>query len=1630
MLRARLIKCGTCSRHRIMLQANKNETCNPEDYVKPPSKNQKDLEVQLILSLILGISALIAFCILRPRWPALYSARKRRLDADTAPPTLSNSSFGWIPHLLRVTDEQVLASAGLDAFVFLAFFKMAIRLFMTMAFFAVVVLWPINSHYRDFQLGIGDGHGNGSSSTAYHDLYGPIRRPLYGQSFALDALPGSGEDKSRVRTYLWAYVVFTYFFVGLTLYFINRETFRIIGLRQKYLGSQSTITDRTFRLTGIPLEYRSEEKLKEMIEGLGIGLVDSVTLCRNWRKLDALVAYRDKILRQLEAAWAKYLKQQQNVTKQHSDSTQTHSASLANDAQEPDSSSRLLASNPNQPHVIEGERPWINIWYGPLSLRRRRVDAMDYYEERLRRLDERVAEARNEDYEATDMALVTMDTVASCQMVVQARIDPRPGCFLTKLSPSPSDLVWKNTYSPRGIRRLKSWGITLFITVLTLLWIFPTAILASWLSVCTIKTVLPSFSKWLTHHPIIYSLFQNGLPTLVVSLLNVAVPYLYDWLSNHQGMMSQGDVELSVISKNFFFTFFNTFFVFAVSRTGFDFWSVLQQLLKDTSKIPAAIAADVEDLSIFYINFIMLQGVGLMPFRILEVGSVFLYPIYRFMSSTPRDFAELQKPPVFQYGFYLPTALLVFNLCVIYSVLMWGFAILVFGTVYFILGHLTFKYMVLYAMDQPQHATGGAWRIICLRIIIGLVVFEVVMIGQIASLSAFVQSVAVLPLIPFTIWYSYYFKRRFEPLTKYIALRAIGCGQSTEDGSGADDESQPLRGLVRRRSTLDEYREKDLIFVNPSLVTPLPEPWIDKDPPQPESPGDRPAAEADRPRQTLILPDADRSLGIGDDNVWADSNRAERRQQRFTVANLPTCLFLTRSIEAGAALHDDDDSRFIDRAKTIWPNLILPTNLSIIPQSYPWPRLSHPLPSGLIFFFFITRFTVTLSAKTSSQILVSRGVAGTRAKRRPSQRPALTNRSLAVVAPVSGDVEPPWGAKMRDDGDRTGRPSSMRLPTELLQHIFFFLSPIDFNSARHTCRAWFIASLHHLLLIEMLRKGGCMAGPPTQSSEHVMSKWISRECNLADPNGRAFVERGLSDFGDMVHRPSSSAVAFTVSLCGRYLLATHGQVAYLYELNHVCPPGRSSWARPLRRRQGMPLGFLRPVTTVVCPRRIIACSMDTSAGRYAVAFLMDGRMGMRSIYRNICHPDDPPRSVAICPQRNCVAFGCGAGIELHWVDALAGQDLSRWFPLSSPCDFLHFLPPRRGLDTAKRLRLISSAAALGDFSGSSIGDILHGLSTSLFGTASTAVVSLVGTTETRSPPGEAYPRQRFLSTDHYRAVPLSDGYHILFTDPRTGHLCLGTDAPVGSLTRLLRKVWFRPPLGAISPAPVLYAAGADLRHGVRVVAAYAASTAAEQPDDQMVVFYSLPPDVFHDMSTTAPATADQTRASSGRPRSALSTWQPHFQPMNLFGESRSDYPIDIIGQPVATCRRLTQLALKSSPDMVIWAFSADGWAKTWAVETGNAEPYVRTAVLRDGSVRRVDGDGDVVMADDCEWLGGAPAFDGAAGNSPLEADPPGSSPGSYFAPTGPRRGDRMSGTVSVDLVEDVRGIVRLDVELR
>ncbi|KAF2842691.1 hypothetical protein M501DRAFT_965281, partial [Patellaria atrata CBS 101060] len=553
----------------------------------------------------------------------------------------------------------------------------------------------------------------------------------------------------------------------------------------------------------------------------------------------------------------------------------------------------------------------------------------------------------------------------------------------------------------------------------------------------------------------------------------------------------------------------------------------------------------------------------------------------------------------------------------------------------------------------------------------------------------------------------------------------------------------------------------------------------------------------------------------------------------------------------------------------------------------------------------------------------------------------LTSRDLLSIIPL--DTLPK-------------RPRKRTYPVEILQNIYNFLTPVDFNACRRTCRLWMLASLNRNLLVTMLKRGGWWSTLQSEllerearvkekssfqeSDEWIMSKRISRECALShgwSGNGLRriagskdevpFTARTRVDFTNIAYRSNgqecrhNKSLLFFVSICDRFLLVVEGSMIYVYRLEGV---------------------NIRSLTRVLCPRRVLAVSMDASSNKYSIAALLEGRMGMvcdlqfppsankvllpsspahagrnhaedqklsrgrcqarwrsfefeapqntfpvfntinvhnnhqtvtlhntsseihqgrniinqdwtvrlrgthcqpgnsrtrkptvtditrsiplnvgpRRLYRHLCSEDDPPRSVAICPQRRCVAFGCSSGIELLWVDALTGHDLNRWFPLTAPSDFLYFLPPRSGLDSSKKLRLISSASHPSErkalcrrFYADRPAPCLYW---GLYGLESTPSFRAGAT----------------VGFDHYRALPLSDGYHVLFTDPASSMLCLGTDAPLGGPTKLLRKIMFIPPDDA--KIPRLYSVCMDLRWGVRIAAVY----------EKRIVLFTVPPDVF------------------------------------------------------------------------------------------------------------------------------------------------------------------------------------------
>ncbi|KAM7200205.1 DUF221 domain containing protein [Naviculisporaceae sp. PSN 640] len=741
-------------------------TCDTSQWTNPQKESQTQFTLQIIISSSLGLFAILMFCMLRPKWKSLYAARTRYINPSIGIPVLPDTFFGWIRPVYRITDAQVMRAAGLDALCFLTFFRMASKMLGIMLVFALVILMPIYHAYDD----------TGKTGMRWILEYEVIAEEV--------------SDNS----YLWVIPVFTFFFTYVTFQVMDQVTIQFIRIRQNYLATQPTITARTFRLEGIAKGQRSKQAIKALIEGLGIGKVQDVQVCRIWERLDALVKERDVVKRKLERAYASY-----------------HKASDV---------------DANNVQLLGQERPTTWIWSSWFSFQR--VDAIDHYQQQLDVLDDRIREERMKDHEAVDLAFVTMDSIEACQMAAQAVLDPHPGLLVTKLAPSPTDIEWENTYASRSSRALKSLAVTLIVTLLTIIWLVPVGLFASVASICTIETTLPSLFAFLKEHSILRAFVQSGLPTIAVASLNAIVPFFYDYLSHRQGMISRADVELSLISKNFFFIFFNVFLMFTVFGTVGSIADVIRDSFKDTTYLASTLAGAIVRLGDFYTNLIVLNSIGILPFRLLQAGSVFTYPYYKFFAKTPRERAELARPDVFSFGFHLPMALFVFMLSLVYSVLPGGYWLLGFGLLYFVHGFFTYKYQLVYAMNQSQHADGAIWPMICNRIMLALFVFQLTMSGFLALRKAYWASLSIVPLLPVVMWRAWVYKRKYEPLTRFIALQGIkrGDGDYDDDDASAILENDDLEALngsghggrARRASTYDEEREQGLRFVNPSLV--------------------------------------------------------------------------------------------------------------------------------------------------------------------------------------------------------------------------------------------------------------------------------------------------------------------------------------------------------------------------------------------------------------------------------------------------------------------------------------------------------------------------------------------------------------------------------------------------------------------------------------------------------------------------------------------------------------------------------------------------------------------------------------------------------------------------------------------
>ncbi|CCH41338.1 putative membrane protein [Wickerhamomyces ciferrii] len=788
----------------------------------PTKQPQRVFKAQLIVCTTFGFLAFFTFCVLRYRWPHIYAVRVlRKKDIRNLPKTL----FGWCLALYKITDEEVLEHGGLDAYVFLGFFRMAIKYFALCSLISFFIIGPIRYYY-----------------TGHFDSDG-----ISWDSVVSDTINMAFDDKHPLdpKQYkaAWVYTVFTYVFTWLAFYFLWQQTEKVVKVRQKYLGQQNSVTDRTILLEGLPTElnpndYSSstdlvsqdtqkfdEESLKTYIEDLGIGKVREIYISYNWDNLRELFKKRKQILRNLEVSYAKYCPLKVEVY-------------TYGNLEPSVSPVKNLPHTEAQPLVEDRPRPQLRLGFAGIF--GEKVDAIEYFSDQLVEIDKQIQfEREKNNFKQARSAFVTMDSVASAQMAAQAVLDPHVHRLIARLAPAPHDVCWDNISISKSTKFFKANLITIIIGISTVGLIFPVVSLSTLINLKTIEKFWPALGELISKSELAI-LIIGLIPPYIYTLLNVTIPYFYSFLSTQQGYLSNGEVELSTLSKNFFYIFFNLFLVFTLAGTASNVWA----LLGDTTKIAFELANSLKTLSLFYVDLILLQGLGLFPFKLLQIGDVGLEIISKlFYAKTARDYRTLYyTPPVFDFGIILPQHILILIITMIYSVT--STKIVTAGLVYYVLGYYTYKYQLLYTMVHPQHSTGQAWPMIFRRICLGLVLFQITMAGTLALEHAFLLSILIVPLIIMTLFVAYTFEKDYLPLSFFIALKAIKKPNSqtideihaTSSGWQQTNSSTPLleaesqqqkqTRLKKRRSTIDETREETQTYRCPYLTDPLDGPII------------------------------------------------------------------------------------------------------------------------------------------------------------------------------------------------------------------------------------------------------------------------------------------------------------------------------------------------------------------------------------------------------------------------------------------------------------------------------------------------------------------------------------------------------------------------------------------------------------------------------------------------------------------------------------------------------------------------------------------------------------------------------------------------------------------------------------
>ncbi|KAD5316737.1 hypothetical protein R6Q59_031899 [Mikania micrantha] len=682
-----------------------------------------DITVSAAINSLSALLFLVAFAILRlqpmndriyfPKW-YLKGIRENPSTSGSYVKKFVNLDvrmylrfLNWVPAALRMPQLELINHAGLDSAVYIRIYLLGLKIFVPIALLAFGVLLPVNYTGGNFK----------TMSHSMKDLtFGEIDK------FSISNVPPASKR-------LIAHIVMAYVFTFWTTYVLYKEYKIVTDMRLHFLASQNRRPDQfTVLVRNVPSD--PDESVSEHVDHFfRVNHPDQYFLHKvvyNANKLAKMVDQKKDLQNRLIY-----------YTKKHE-------------------------RKPNKRPTTKA-----GFW----GLWGKDIDAIDYYTEEIEKLSkEEIAERERVIGDPTAVvpaAFVSFRSRWGAAVCAQTQQTKNPTRWLTEWAPEPRDVYWNNLAIPFVELNLRKLVMAGALFGLTFCFMVPIAIVQTLANIESIGKVLP-FLKPLINKGSVKSFIQGFLPGIVLKVFLLVLPMILMEMSKIEGYVAVSALEARSAGKYHLFLLVNVFLGSIITGTALQ---QLKEFLKQSaSEIPETVGVSIPMKATFFITYIMVDGWAGVAAEILRVVPLVIYHLKNiFLVKTEKDRDEAMDPGSLLWPITEPRLQLYFLLGLVYSTVTP--ILLPFIIVFFAFAYLVFRHQVINVYNQKYESAASFWPDVHRRILIGLIISQITLLGLLSTKEAANSTPLLLVLPILTLWFHRFCKNRFESAFRKFPLQ-------------------------------------------------------------------------------------------------------------------------------------------------------------------------------------------------------------------------------------------------------------------------------------------------------------------------------------------------------------------------------------------------------------------------------------------------------------------------------------------------------------------------------------------------------------------------------------------------------------------------------------------------------------------------------------------------------------------------------------------------------------------------------------------------------------------------------------------------------------------------------------------